>query len=160
MGHAVDKIFGVKIGADPTSDKEHELGLVVLDQNGNEWTYVRAGAALTIAWAVKIDFAEGYWDVTPTTEVKEPIFGIVDKTFTDNYYGFILTKGVGIALVASGVTAGMPLVSTTTDGVLDTQAVTSGPTQAEGQSILAAACGKGVYALQDRQTDRSYVRIA
>lgn len=159
MGYASDKIYGVKIDADPTSDKEHELGLVVLDQNGNEWTYVRAGAALTAYWSLKIDFAESNRDVTPTTEVAEPIFAITDKAFTDNYYGFVQTKGVATVLVASGVTAGMPLVSTTTDGELNTQTVTNPATQTEGQSILAAACGKGVYALANRSGTTAVVQL-
>lgn len=95
------------------------IGSVHYDRNGNEYTYVKAGAAIAQYDAVLFGgSALGFDDIRPTSAVNQVVVGAATAAFASGEYGFILTRGVATVKVVASTAAGSPLVSSATAGTL------------------------------------------
>jgi len=123
---------------------QNKLGVKFYDSDGNEYTYIKAEGAITAYAPVALDLVTD----TPLTECAQSttakgFLGIAQAAFADEEYGFILTRGKGLALIPSGValgdtvTAGSGALSATLTNavrnatVLEAPVLLSGTTQAK-----------------------------
>lgn len=96
-----------------------DLGTRVVESNGKEWIYVKAGATIAALDAVKFNgSADGYDDVRPTAAVNEYVLGVASAAFASAEYGFVQTRGVCDAKVVDSTAAGSSLSSSATAGTL------------------------------------------
>lgn len=106
-----------------SASAELPLGTKAYDSLGNEYTYVKATAAISAKEAVKFTgSALGYDDVVKTTAAaNEFVVGVATAAFaTTAPYGFIQTGGVVTALVKNSEAAGSMLgTGTTAVGTLE-----------------------------------------
>jgi len=87
---------------------QNKLGVKFYDTDGNEYTYIKAEGVIT-----------AYTPVSLTGGISEVIqsvgatgfFGIAQAAFADEEYGFVLTRGRGLALIPSGVSLGDSLTA-------------------------------------------------
>ena len=93
--------YGVR-GRDPT--------------NGNEYVYVKAGAAIPVNSAVTVnaDLA----DVRATSAAAQIVYGVADTAFASGDNGWLLQKGSGVCKVIGSTAINSLLVSGATGGTL------------------------------------------
>jgi hypothetical protein len=84
------------------------VGATGRDVDGNEWTYIKAEGVIPVYCPV--DVRNGLSEAIASTDAKG-FLGIAQTAFTDEQYGYILTKGRGLALVPSGTSIGDPLTA-------------------------------------------------
>jgi len=91
-----------------TTTQEFPLGTRAIAENGKEYTYVKAGAAIAAKEAVNFQLsALGFDDVRKSAAaVDKFVLGLADTAFSSGDYGWVLTRGVGVTLLGSGVAAG------------------------------------------------------
>lgn len=111
-----------------SASAELPLGTKAYDSLGNEYTYCKAGAAISAKEAVQLNGSALGWDdvrKTPTTATIH-VVGVATAAFaTSAPYGFIQTKGVCTALVKNSEAAGITVgCSTTAAGTLEAVAAT------------------------------------
>lgn len=105
--------------ADRHTTPQLPLGATLVDANGNEYTYVKAGATIAQYDAVRFQgSALGWDDVRPTSAVAQPVVGAAQAAFASGEYGFVLTSGVGTVKTSGTVAANVQLVSSATAGTL------------------------------------------
>jgi hypothetical protein len=134
-----------RVGIDFTvsdSVQSHELGIEIPSVDGKTYKYIRAGGSIAVGSALQVDTAEGPNDFIPTSAVKQPVVGVAEVAIADNEFGWVVTKGNVVTKLAGSTAAGAVLGSSGTAGTLATLTVSSDPSQAEVQAILAQACGK------------------
>jgi hypothetical protein len=99
------------------------LGTRCSDASGNEYTYVKAGAAIDAKTACMFNGSTlGYDDVREVTSASASRFvvGVATAAFASGDYGFLQTKGICTCLVTASTAVGSPLTTgTAADGVLD-----------------------------------------
>ena len=127
------------------------LGTRALDASGNEYTFVKAGAAIAALDAVRFaGSATGWDDIRPTSAAQQFVVGIADGTaFAEGEYGFIKTGGIGTVKVTNSTAVGSLLVSSSTAGLLSlavatdlagarsTVALTTGGSSATAGAVVA-----------------------
>lgn len=102
-----------------TTTKELPLGTLAYDELGNEYVYVKAGAAIAINKAVTFTLsALGMDDVVATSAVDQHILGVATTAFASGEYGFVLKRGVARVLATNNIAAGSRAVSGTDSGRL------------------------------------------
>jgi hypothetical protein len=95
------------------------LGSKALDESGNEYRYIKAGAAIAATDAVRFQgSALGYDDVRPISAVAQPVIGIATAAFASGDYGYVLVNGVGSVKTAGAIAANVALVSSAVAGTL------------------------------------------
>lgn len=111
--------FGPGTDTRRSTTAEAPLGLRVSGPNGEEFTYVKAGAAIAQYDAVRFNgSATGWDDVRPTSAAGQVVIGAATAAFSSGDYGFIQTRGAATVKVAVGTTAGVALVPNATAGTL------------------------------------------
>ena len=87
----------------------YPLGTLARDANGNEYIYVKAGAAIPINAAVQpnADLA----DCRQTSAANQAVLGVADAAFANGDNGFILSKGTTNVLTGGAIAAGALLGS-------------------------------------------------
>lgn len=80
----------------------YPLGTLARDASGNEYIYVKAGAAININEPVRPN--AGLGDVRATSAAQQAVLGVADAAFANAENGFILSRGSVTAKVV-GATA-------------------------------------------------------
>ena len=132
----------VVLGAKPlgvtSATQVHKLGHRVMDELGNEYTYIQANGAIALVDIVTVD---GSYDCAPLTGAGVA-FGVGVVAISDNHYGFVQTRGVCTADLATS-TADNAVLSSITDSngdLVSVAAVTASSTGAAGVfSVFAKA---------------------
>lgn len=102
-----------------STSQQNPLGMRVMDDNGNEYTYVKAGAAIAQYDAVRFaGSAAGFDDVRPTAAANQLPLGAAQVAIASGSYGWVLTRGVATVKVVAATAAGSTLVSNGTAGTL------------------------------------------
>jgi len=93
-------------------------------ENGKEYTYMKAGAAIAINEAVKLDTADTTGGtVKKTAAVADPIFGVAESVaLASGEYGWITTRGPVSVLILDAVAAEDLLGASATAGTLQAAA--------------------------------------
>lgn len=134
---------------DRSTTQKLPLGTRAFDNAGNEYTYVKAGATIAAADAVRFGgSATGFDDVRPTDAANQFVVGAADGTaFASGEYGFIKTRGVSTVKVAVGVAAGSLLTTSTTAGTLalSTTAADLSGTRPAVALVTGVAAGSAVH---------------
>lgn len=96
------------------------LGKVFVADNGNEYRYMKATAAIPVNSGVMLDIATDATglNVIKTAAAGNDLFGVAETAIASGSYGWITTRGVASCLVADGVAAADPLGATSTAGTL------------------------------------------
>jgi hypothetical protein len=109
------------------------LGMKAFGPTGEEFRYVKAGAAIALYDAVRFQgSALGWDDIRPTSAANQVVVGAATAAFDSGAYGFIQTKGVATVKVVVATTAGVNLVSNGTAGTL---AVAQAADTTSGQAV-------------------------
>lgn len=95
-------------------------------ENGKEYTYLKAGAAISINMAVKLDVADTTGGtVVKTAATADPVLGVCEAVaLASGEYGWITTRGPVSCLILDAVAAEDLLGASATAGIL--QAAASG----------------------------------
>jgi hypothetical protein len=122
------------------------VGSKAYSTNGDEFTYVKAGASIAANDAVRLaGSALGYDDCRPTSAAGQLVFGGATAAFASGEYGYVQTKGVATIKVVVGTAAASPLMTNATAGTLaiaDATAIAFRPAQA---LVTGVAAGSGVF---------------
>jgi hypothetical protein len=95
------------------------LGSKAYDEKGNEFIYVKAGAAIDANEAVMFSgSALGFDDVRKTSGLHKPVLGVATAAFASGAFGYIQSKGVVTCKVIVSTAAGSSLVASGTAGTL------------------------------------------
>ncbi len=127
-----------------STTKQNQLGVKFYTPDGDEYIYIKAEGAITAyaPVATGVVGSTGLSECIQSTSAKGFI-GIAQAAFADEEYGFILSRGRGLALIPSGValddslTAGSGALSATLTNatkhvtVLEAPVLLSGTTQAK-----------------------------
>jgi hypothetical protein len=98
---------------------EETVGAKAYDDAGNEYTYVKAGAAIAQYDAVRFSGSAAGWDdIRSTSATNQTVVGAATAAFASADYGYIQTKGVATVKVAVGTAAGSALVTNATAGTM------------------------------------------
>lgn len=101
------------------------LGTTGVDGIGNEYTFVKAGAAIALNDAVRFAGSVAGWDdVRPTSALAQVVVGAARNAIGSGSFGWIQTNGVAIVKVVVSTAAGSSLVSSATAGTLQLAAAT------------------------------------
>lgn len=104
---------------DTHTTEVNTLGMRFRKGNGDEYVFVKAGAAIAQYDAVRFSgSASGYDDVRPTSAINQVVLGAAQVAIASGSYGWILEHGVGTAKVVAATAAGSSLGSTATAGTL------------------------------------------
>jgi len=128
-----------RVGIDFTvtgADRLHELGIEIPCVDGKVYKYIRAGAAIAVGDALKVDYAEGLNDFDPTSAATSKLAGVAEVAIADNEYGFVVVKGTVVAKLSGSTAANAGLIPSATAGTLGTAADTAA-------AALVAATGLG-----------------
>lgn len=116
------KISGKATGAiltNRSTTAKATLGARVFDSSGNEYVYVKAGAAIALNDACRFAGSTlGFDDIRPTSAAQQTVFGVATTAFASGEYGFLLVRGVATCKVIVATAAGSALVSGATAGTL------------------------------------------
>lgn len=124
------------------------IGTIALDKNGYEYTYVKAGADIAAADAVRFGGSVlGFDDVRPTSAANQYVLGAADGTaFTSGDYGFIKTKGVAVVKCVVATAAGSLVIPNATAGTLALATTSQIPGQRACVALVTGvAAGSEVY---------------
>jgi hypothetical protein len=127
------------VGTDETRSTTQlmPLGYKVSDKDGNEFTYIKAGAAIAAYDACRFaGSALGFDDIRPTSAAAQTVVGVANAAFDSGAYGFIQSKGVCTAKVVVATAAGSSLVSNGTAGTLALAALVTGVAAGSGVVLL------------------------
>lgn len=130
-----------------TTTQELPLGAKAHGPTGEEYIYVKAGAAIAQYDACRhAGSALGHDDVRPTSAANQLVVGVADTAFASGEYGFIQSRGVAICKVVAATAAGSLLVTNGTAGTLAlaTAAELAGASAASA-NVTGVAAGSAVY---------------
>lgn len=94
---------------DRSTTQKMPLGALGLDEDGNEYIYIKAEGAIAIG--APVDVTNGLSEAASSTSAKGFEAVVQDVAFADEEYGFALRRGHGLALVPSGVSLGDSLTA-------------------------------------------------
>lgn len=117
-GFACDDVTRVYDPKTNTPKQVHPIGTLAYDQFGNEYRYIKAGAAIAQFNAVKASGATGFSSVIPTAAAGDVVLGVATAAFLSGEFGFILSRGQVTCMVVNATAAGSPLVTGATAGTL------------------------------------------
>jgi hypothetical protein len=128
--------------AELTQGKGFGLGDRHIDQTGNEYVYVQAGAGgITANFVATIDEAYGAVMVSTSNDARGDLLGVAPVTIAASSYGWVQVKGVCNVQVAASCAANVRLNTTATAGQLDDDG-TAGSITCDG-IFLTTARGAG-----------------
>jgi len=143
--YVAPKVLGVDPDSVQTSAEgaRHNLGLELTFDDGTTRRYIRAGAAIAQYDALHRDYAEGAYDLHPTSAVAQPVIAVAPNAIADNGFGWVIVKGPATVKVEDGVVAGEFVVTTAVAGELDTriEATTTDPTSTQMLALGASFAG-------------------
>ena len=89
-------------------------------EGGKKYIYQQADDALTVGQAVILDFTASAYGlkVAPSAAATDHVYGVAEVAVTDEYYFWATVGGQVTASVATGVTAGDPLIATSAAGII------------------------------------------
>lgn len=87
----------------------YPLGTLARDAAGNEYTYVKAGAAIAVNEPVRLN--AGLGDVRATSAAQQAVLGVADAAFANADNGFILSRGSVTCKVVGGTAINSLLVT-------------------------------------------------
>lgn len=99
----------------------YPYGTLARDANGNEYTYIKAGAAIAINSAVMPN--SDLSDCRITSGVNVGLLGVADAAFANGDNGFILSRGT-VSVVTGGAIAVNTLLAPAAGGALAGAAAT------------------------------------
>jgi hypothetical protein len=107
----------------PTSKRsttaEESLGTKAYTDDGNEYTYCKAGAAIAVNDACIFTGSALGWDsVIPSAAAEQVAVGVADTAFASADYGWLLTRGRVTCKTVNGIAAGSSLSTNATAGTL------------------------------------------
>ena len=106
--------------AELTQGKGFGLGDRHIDQLGNEYVFVQAGAGgITANFVATIDEAYGAVMVSTSNDARGDLIGVAPATIAANSYGWVQVKGVCNVQVAASCAANVRLNTTATAGQID-----------------------------------------
>lgn len=135
--YAVDGSVGIDLDA-TSSSIEFQLGEKVMGNSGTEWVYVQANGAISQFDVVGID--ENYQAAKITKAMADDgwMVGFAQVAFTDNYYGWVATRGSDIGMnVLASCASDVALYTSATAGSLDDSATSQ--TKIDGVVAVSAA---------------------
>lgn len=101
------------------------VGSRASDISGNEYTYIKAGAAIAQYDAVRFNGSTAGWDdVRPTSAANQVVVGAATAAFSSGDYGYILTRGSAKVKTVVSTAVGVALVTNGTAGTLAACAAT------------------------------------
>ena len=101
MAFVGNKLLGVDVTRTSTT-QEHELGTIVIQNDGSVYRYVKAAEA--IAAYKPVDYTAAF--SASVTDDGDLIFGVAQVAIASASYGWILERGVGKILVTALMAAG------------------------------------------------------
>jgi len=132
---------------DRTTTAKAQLGALAYDKLGNEYRYVKAGAAIAAGDAVRFQgSALGFDDVRPTSATLQTVVGVALTAFASGEFGFVLRRGIGSVKTTGSVAANIGLASSGTAGTLATTAATD--TADLAATVLVSAASPQVCYIQ------------
>ncbi len=135
MPGVLQKLLGVDATRVDTVQK-HELGIEIDFADGRRRKYIRAGGAIAVNDALKVDVAEGPHDFIPTAAANDALAGVAEVAIADNSFGWVVVRGAVVSKAAATVVAGAHAVPTGTAGTLD-------DSTAAAANAIALAAGIG-----------------
>jgi hypothetical protein len=121
------------------------LGSRAEDAKGNQYVYVKAGAAIDANEAVMFQgSALGYDDVRKTSGLHKPVLGVATAAFASGAFGYVQTHGVVVCKVIVGTAAGSALVASGTAGTLKIGAATDETYRPAVALVTGVAAGSEV----------------
>jgi hypothetical protein len=124
---------------------KNAIGTKSFDENGNEYTYVKAGAAIAQYDAVRFaGSALGYDDVRPTSAAGQVCIGAAQIAIASGSYGWILSRGVGTVKVVVSTAAGSALLPNATAGTLALATAADVTFSSAVALVTGVAAGSGV----------------
>lgn len=104
---------------DTSTTAQQPVGTKAVDKDGNEYTYMKAGAAIAQYDALRFaGSAAGYDDIRPTSAAGQVVIGAAQVAVASGSYFWGLTRGVGTCKVVVSTAAGGALVPNATAGTL------------------------------------------
>lgn len=102
---------------DVSATMKHPVGVRRI-QNGREYIYQKAGAAISVNQLVKLDASNSPdgLQVIPTAAAGDSCYGVAEVAIPNGSYGWITVRGVAAALVANGTAIDDPLGASGTAG--------------------------------------------
>lgn len=131
-----------------TQGKAFAVGDRFQDSSGNDWLFVRAGAAITAYDCVHVNAS---YDANPITDALAKIAGFIgfaQVAYTaSNQYGWVMISGLPTVRLAASCADDVPLYTTNTAGVLDDATASASACQIMGIIANSSASGGGVTAV-------------
>jgi hypothetical protein len=94
-----------------STTKKFRLGTVKSDVSGNEFRYVKAGAAITANQMVKANGSALAFDDVRPASAGSGCLGVAQVAIASGSYGWILKNGVGSVTTAGSVAVGTVLTT-------------------------------------------------
>jgi hypothetical protein len=125
---------------------EESLGTKAYTDDGNEYTYCKAGAAIALNDAcVLAGSALGWDDVRPSSAAEQVAVGVADTAFASADFGWLLTRGRVTCKVVVATAAASSLSTNATAGTLKL-AVTGDLAPGLGVALVTGvAAGSAIY---------------
>jgi hypothetical protein len=95
------------------------VGTRAIGNNGTEWMYVQASAAVTATFACVISVTNTVAHMTTTTGLRGLLVGVPAVDIAANSYGWVQIKGPANLQVLASAAANVRLNTTATAGALD-----------------------------------------
>lgn len=124
---SLDPLQGVRL-RETSTDRKHQLGIIIKDDAGTEWQYVKASGAVAQYAYVKISgdgnftVAEGTTTLLPSTEPAQ--VGCAQVAFASGEYGWVVRSGPHTGKFAASCVQDVKIYTTATAGVVDDSATT------------------------------------
>lgn len=137
--HTTAPLAGARIDS-PSAAAEHAPGTRIAGNDGTEWIYVRAAAAIAQYDYVTVDESFRASPGTKAAVDAGHTIGVAQAAFAEDVHGWVATGGQGAALkvnVLGRCVADRPLYTTASAGKLDDNS--SGQTRVAGIVITAPA---------------------
>lgn len=135
------------VGADPTalhSTPQFKLGTIAEAADNQEYTYVLASGALAQYALVAIDENLVAGGGTTARAATATMPGWAQVAFADGQYGWVVTKGTNFqGKLKDGVAVDSQLFTTTSVGIIGTDASTGNPWLIAGVKVAVAGSGAG-----------------
>lgn len=94
-----------------STTKKFRLGTLKKDVAGNEYRYIKAGAAITVNQMVKANGSAAGFDDVRAAGAGSNCVGVAQVAIASGSYGWVLRNGVGSVVTAGSVAAGTVLTT-------------------------------------------------
>lgn len=127
------------------STQVHPLGATARGNDGAEYRYIKAAAAISANNALKISTTAGLDNLLPTAAATDPVVAVAPVAIASGSWGWVITRGPATVLAAAG-SAGQQFGASATAGTVTALAPGATYAQADSQALAAAAGGVGIVA--------------